>query len=80
MEQRLGAFNAAWNLKLKSSNSFLQVRKKKKEDMFKKAVNVDAVPIIIESKNGDVDVAKPKAPVAGSRVFKVNTSTRLDRC
>jgi hypothetical protein len=38
--------------------------------MFKKAVNVDAVPIIIESKNGSDDV-KPAASHPGQRPFKV---------
>lgn len=37
--------------------------------MFKKAVNIDAVPIVIESKNEQEE--KPKAAVAPQRSFKV---------
>ena len=46
-----------------------QVRKKKKEDMFKRAVNVDAVPIVIEGK--DEKEVKVKVDAAPQKAFKV---------
>ena len=43
--------------------------KKKKEDMFKRAVNVDAVPIVIEGK--DEKEVKVKVDAAPQKAFKV---------
>ena len=45
------------------------MRKKKKEDMFKRAVNVDAVPIVIEGK--DEKEVKAKVDAAPQKAFKV---------